>query len=317
MALPATPTARTIVMEGLKRAGSPSPTPGQIQRATDSWIPEIVNEIVTRARTDYRYTADSGSTGVSRGGNGLLKVFHTTATTVTVDNRRRYPLPTDYDDDLNITLLKGTHTDTATAGDSTTVTLAADEDISQADAEGSYIIMTAGTSIRQYRQIVGYDTTTMVATVEKAWDATKTPVSGDTYLIVDQHIPLEKEIITILDDQASPTAPGEPTDYSEYGREFYLDPPPDGVYGLRLRYYADPSLVDLTDLKWTSMLREWQRALTLGIQALAEEDNDDDRADKTRTKFNEALAGVLAREQPFTDEFSGFEYGYPDTERVI
>jgi hypothetical protein len=287
MAVPPTVTKERIVKEALQRAGFAEPDAEQMERGKDVWLHEVMNDILVRAR------------GFA---DGLLKSLHTTSTAITIDNQRRYSVPCDYDEELNLVLLEGTHTDTAQDGDNTTVTLASDEDVTQADAEGHYVLMLAGESKGQYRQITGYNATTKVATVEDAWDSGDVPTSGDTYLIVDTETNLEEDFMDPFDTQANVTAVARPQRFSTFNYEFYLDPTPDDTYGLRLRYYANPAKIDLDDVKWSTILRDWQRVLTLGVQMLAEQNNDDDRAEETESKYEKALVGTIARENPFGDE---------------
>jgi len=290
MALPTTPTARSISTQGLVRAGHPDPSPELLQRAETQWMPELVNEILTVARI---------------GGDGTLKTLHTTAIAVTVANLREYAIPSDYDCDMVLTLLDGTNTGLAQTATLQNLTLAAAESITQAGAEGSYILMTSGTSKGQFRQITAYDSTTKVATVADAWDTGKTPLTGDGYMVVDRQCDMDEEFSKEFDENTLSTISGPPQCWMQFGNSLYLDPPPEKVYGLRLRYYSDPTKVDLSDPIWVSIYERWQAALTTGIKLYAEEELDDDRSRRTRDTFGTLISGVIARERPFEDEFEG------------
>jgi len=290
MAKPTSPTARSIATQGLIRAGHPTPSPELLKRAETQWIPELVNEILTLARTT---------------GDGVLRTLHTTAVALTVANLREYAVPGDYDSDMVLTLLDGTSRGTVQAATLQDVTLAASESISQTDAQGSYILMTAGTSAGQYRQITAYDATTKVATVADAWDVGKTPLAADTYMIVERQCDMDEEFSKEFDENTLNTVSGPPQCWMQFGNSLYLDPPPEKVYGLRLRYYADPTQVDLTDPIWTAIYERWQAALTAGVKLYAEEELDDDRSKRTRENFATLIGGVIARERPYEDEFEG------------
>tara|TARA_Y100000310_G_scaffold157246_1_gene156618 strand:- start:2295 stop:3092 length:798 start_codon:yes stop_codon:yes gene_type:complete len=261
-----------------------------VKRVADEWVPEIVSDIVDQSR---------------RLGDGFLEILQTTAIAIATPNRRRYPLPADFDDELSVTLLDGDTTGTAQDGDSSVVTLDSAESISSADAEGRYVLMTAGTSKGQYRQITDYNSTTKEATVEQPWDDTKTPVSGDTYVILDCFDILWEDNTKEADKSYAATASSRPASFSRFNAEYLLDYPPDKAYGLKLRYYANPLKLDFADSKWTQMLSDWRSALIDGVTTLALEENDDSRSDNVRERFIAKVGGIVAKERPFGDEFEG------------
>lgn len=293
MALPRQPDITSIVNEGLKRAGIQN-TPNTFERARDQWLPEVINDIINQARASGR--------------DGLFEVLHITSTTVTITNQRRYALPTDFDEGLSIQLLNGSHTGTAQASPSaTTITLAAAEDVAQTAAEGREILITGGRGAGQTRQIISYDTTTKIATVDVGWDSDESPDSTSTYLIVDDFLWLDREGVTEMEEDRNLVAPARPRSFSQFNNEYILDRPADKVYGLRLRYYANPNQIDLTDVKYTKMFRDWQSALVEGLRAIGLEDQDNTSAREARQQFTVKIAGILAKERPFGDEFEGFE----------
>src|SRR3972149_263482 len=109
MASFASPTADSIVIEGMKKGGIRAPQPSDIKRAKEEWLQEIFNDIwMTSERT----------------GNTRLKTLQTTAVAIGVDNQRQYDLPADFDEELVITILDANDTGTAQSGTINTVTLA-------------------------------------------------------------------------------------------------------------------------------------------------------------------------------------------------
>lgn len=288
-----TPTALSIVKEGLERAGFPDPDATLVNRAQNVWLGELVNEIVNSAR----------ATGI-----GVLKVLETTAYAIGVINQSRYALPDDYDHRLSVAILDGDNTDTVVSGDSSAVTLAAAETISTSDAEGRHVLITAGTAKGQYRQITDYDSTTKVATVDVPWDTGKTPLSGDTYVIVDDEDRVFFEYVPTLDVQQISRTPGCPQDAFIYNGELNFDRPLDKTYGLKLRYYADPAKIDRTDARWTDLYTRWQHILTLGIQRYAYEESDDESRFLARfeERWQQTLIATIRREQPDYGQFEGF-----------
>lgn len=283
-------TVNEVVIEGLRRAGQTRPGAELIKRASETWLYEIVNEIVTAAR---------------RTGIGYLELFDVTAVSIGVVNRSRYALPSDYDDRLLVTILDGDVTGTATAGDSTTVTLAADEDVTVTEAEGKLVLMTAGQSAGQMRQITDYNATTKVVTVEEAWDETKTPLSGDTYLIVDDCWLIAGESVRQIDDYQTSATPGRPYGVGVHRNEFIFDRPLDKTYGLRLRYYADPSRTPLTDPLWADIATRWQNLITLAVEYRMLKEMDDSRTQYVRPELDAAILATIAREQRDYGDFEG------------
>ena len=290
MALPKI-TLNSIVREALRRAGDPDPDAALVRRTKEVWMPELVNEIVTRLRQT---------------GQGVLKVFSTTVIAIPKVNQRRYALPTDFDEELNVTILDGDTTGTVQTASSSSVTLAASDTLSVADAEGRHVLITAGVAKGQYRQITDYDATTKVATVELTWDTKKTPTSTDTYRIIDEEAEMCVEYVRQIDELGTSRTPGKPDQVTIYNEDLLFNRPFAATFGIKIRYNADPAKVDTTDKRWTDLYTRWQSVLTHGLKALAEEDRDDDRALLTREIVDSLLPGVLIREQPEYGEFEGF-----------
>lgn len=286
-----TTTINELVSEAIRRSrGSlQAPTTPEIDRGRTVWLPELMADIIAKAAVT-----------TSRGN---LAPLHTTRIAIGTINRSRYALPADFDHELSVEILDGYHTDTATAGSATSVTLAADEDAAVADVEGYYILMTAGASKGQYRQVTDYNSTTKVATVAVAWDSSKTPVSGDTYLVVNETWAVEKEAIESM-TKTSVIAPGRPLEFAQFESEFEFDRGLDKAYGVLLRYYADPlrikdsaGALDFEDDVWTRILDRWRRVLTLGFWLMALQSNDDSRSTEASRAYDAATIAIIGRER--------------------
>lgn len=277
--------------EGLKRA-SIRITPETYKRAKDEWFLEAVNDIINFAKAARP--------------DGLFEVLHTTAVTTVKKNRRRYALPTDFDEGLSIQVLDGSITGTAQSGSASTITFAAADASSQGAVEGNYVFITEGNGKEQLRQILSYNTTTKVATVDAPWDNGKTPASGDTYLVCDEFYEVVREFMTEQEAIRNPQSARRPRAFAEFDDEYIINHAPDKDYPARLRYYANPNRINFTDGKWNRILRDWRSALVEGIRAIALDDQDDDRADESRQLFVAKIQGVIARERPYKDEFEGF-----------
>ena len=295
MAIATAPTADSIVQEGLKKGGIRTPQVGDIKRAKEEWLQELFNDIwMTSERT----------------GNTRLKTLQTTAVAIGVDNQRQYDLPTDFDEELVITILDSTDTGTAQSGTINTVKLASDEDVTQATAEGKYILMRSGTSKGQYRQILTYNATTKVAAVANNFDSGKTPASGDGYAIIDRYVELEEFSMDELSDYANPTSPGMPVYFAKFNDKFYFDKPLDkSTYGMLLNYYSNLMLIDLAEGEGnliTKIYTNWRGILTTGIKMKTEESIHSTEYKQTKSDYQELLVKLVMKEIPYGGEMVGF-----------
>jgi hypothetical protein len=290
VAIPETPTRTSLCTEALKLAGIKNPTVEQIRRAKDEWMNRVFNKIWQSALA---------------GNSTKMSTLQTTAILIGVINQRMFELPEDVDEIFSVSLLDGTHTDTAQGGGASTITLASDEDVSQDDAEGNYILMTSGTSKGQYRQIISYDTSTKVATVAVNWDTGKTPESGDTYVIVDTHYSLTPRHFADLDESQTPSTVDRPNEYSIYSDEIFFDKSLDKSYGIRLRYYANLCMVDLSEGDGTlisRIYRNWQAILEQGVYVTALKWLDDDTYLQQESLFEAQIENLLRKETVYETE---------------
>ncbi len=294
MAIPTLPTADSIVTEALKRAGIKSPTQTQIDRAKDEWLEMVKGDIWSK---------------VLAGGDTRLKSLQRTAVYIGVIGQRRYPLPADFSEEISVSLLSGTHTGLAQTGGSDSVTLAADEDITAADAAGTHVLMYSGTSKGQYRETITYDATTKVLTTPLAWDSSKTPAANDEYMIVDTYTKLAEQHQNDLDDsmQRGTSKPGY---FSKFEDELYLGQSPVALYGIQLRYYVNITTLNLTEGANTvisKIYRNWRSLLTQGVYKYALLSLDDARDTQADKDFNKLLISTIFKELPSGGEFEGFE----------
>lgn len=289
MAVPTVPTTTTLATEGLKKAIHSVPSAALIARATDYYMEEIKGDLQLKAATVQK----------------KLRSLFKTGFLVIDEGKHRYALPSDFLGDLTLTLMDGEHTGTATAGAAGSVTLAADEDISEDDAVGRYVLITGGTGEASCSQITAYNTTTKVATVTP--DFATAPASGSTYLIVDRYRPIQPTNSNEFDGYSSPTTKGEPNRYVYQGDqdtgEIVLYPTPDQTYGLQLRYYLDLSLLDLTDNRMSTLYRKWRNLWVQGVKAKQmESDNHRDKAAELQRYYQYIDAVIF-------DETSGQDLG--------
>jgi hypothetical protein len=294
MAAPTAPTAANLVGEAFDKCGIASPAAAATTRATDYFLEEVKDDIFNRAMYDGRVRLSS------------LASSDVQTTTIGIS---KYSVPSDFDNEITLTFLTGTHTGTATAGANTTITLAADEDAGVGDVEGNYILLTGGTGENGFRQVTDYNTTTKVATVATAWSTN--PSTDSTYRIIDRTIELEKENISEFGGVGTVFTKGDPTGYcviSEDGAEYFLlDKPPDAsTYGLMTRYYVNIHKIDVSGTFYTALLTNWRSVLTYGIAAKIAESEDDNKYQVLSGKYEGLLKSLFIKELPFDREWAGF-----------
>ncbi len=297
MAVPSDLTATLIVTEAYKKMGIASPTSAQITRAEGYFLREILNEIWMSP---------------DNAGESKYKSLQNLDVQASVSGQSKYAFPTDFDTEITLDLLSGTHTDTAQTGGNTSITLVSDEDIAEASIEGAYIFLTAGTGSTGFRQCISYDTSTMIATVDRAWDTN--PDNTTTYLICEQAIDIDLNNIRSEEVGGlgnTSFVKGKPSEYNKIteGASDYLlfDKPCDAVYAIHLRYYVDPNRVDLTGSLMTKIYNNWQDVLTAGVSRKIAEDENDDKFKVFDAEFKRMLAALKLKELISDNEFAGIE----------
>lgn len=283
MASATPPTATTLVTEGLKKSGYVSPSSGLITRGEDFFMPEIFNDIWTLAKKP--------------------KFLHTTAVLVLIEGQSRYANPTDYSSDMEMTLMFGENSGVAQDGSVSTITLAADDSFVNTDIVGRDILVPSGTGKGSMSQCITYDDTTKIVTVSPNF--TTAPTVGSGYLVITQHKHLKQtpsfEFDRIVDNE---TELGEPTNFMPIGSanegEFILYPVPfttnDGLFALRLRYYANIMELDLSGTLIATIYSRLRNVFIAGVKARQMEDDDDNRAQIAKQEYNSILQAVILRE---------------------
>ena len=300
MAAPTGPTRTNLVTEAFYKVGISSPSATQVTRAEDYFMNEVMSNIWTRA---------------GQSGNTRLKTLQQVAVDITIDGQSRYAFPADFNEEITLSFLDGTHTGTATAGAGTTITLAADEDATEAEMVGKYILLTGGTGENGFRQCVSYSTTTLIATVDVAW-ATN-PSTDTTYRIIDRIINLEE--MNMLDSGGlgnlmnASFGEGDPNYFTKItegvNEYYYLDRSPDaGTYGLHLRYYVNLLKVDTAEGStiMSKIELNWWDLLTNGVAYKIALDEDDDKYQIFKIEYESLMDDMIAKEYPFGGEFTGF-----------
>jgi hypothetical protein len=301
MAVPTDLTATNLVTESYGKIGMPDPTAAEITRAKDYFLQDIFNDLWTAAEVR---------------GNTRFRTLQDFEVQITTVGQSKYDFPSDFYEEIDISILDGDHTGTAQAGGNTSIDYASDEDATEAEVVGEYTLLTSGTGKGSdgLRQNVAYNTTTVQATVDRAW--TTNPASDSTYLIVNKIDSLCPDGIVSLGRLGTVTSVGKPSSYARIvegaNNRFVLDKPSDkATYGLLVTYYAKLNKVDLTEgatTLITKIYNTWRNVLTIGVAFKAAESNQ--MVEKIESLFQQyqfAKEGLLDNEVPYNEEFTGFE----------
>ena len=257
MTIPTQQTLDTLTVEGLKRAGHHGESAGTaLQTRAEGWVEEIKWDVWSSLQ------------------GRKLKCLMATAYGVTTDGISRYALPDDFAEFYNVTILDGTHTGTCQSGSTTSsIVLAAAEDIDEDTAQGKMLLITGGTGIGGCSEIDTYTVGTVTATLTPSLN-TSAPTSGSTYMIVDKNYPLIEKEIRLRDIEPYPYSKDIPKYYFPIGQavadsdetgEFVVMPTPDDTYGVQLRYYVNLTLTDLTSNLMATLYRRWANLWIQGV----------------------------------------------------
>lgn len=293
MAAPTAPTVATLTEEACNKVSYATPSCDINDRAETNWMEEIKNDIWTKGQA-------FGST--------RFRSLQTDQVQITTIGLAKYDFNTDFDEPMSISFLNGTHTGTATAGASNSITLAADEDVSVASCEGNWMLLTGGTGSAQLRQVTDYSTSTLVATVSPVWGTS--PDATTTYRIIDTVTELDEEDLSDIGSlgtfsKANPSAFARINE--GHASRFILDKPPDAsTYGLYIRYYANLMEVDVASTLYTNLLTNWRAPITYGLACRVAETLDDDRYMVFKAEYEKLTQQLLDLELVYVP-FEGFE----------
>jgi len=237
-------TASSIITEAFKLEGIGRPDNTSLSRATNEWLPAVLEDIASRKNwTELEDT----------------KVSILTAYNQVID------IPSDFESLKEMRFYDGDDKDTAQAGSSAGITLAADEGITEAGAKGSMIFITSGTGLAEKSRIVSYNTTTKVAAVLPAWGTQ--PDATSTYMIAN----LERVLSYIPEGGDLPivAADGSVVRVTLYDEEFYFDPIPDlSTYAVVMTIITHISQMSTSSSRYTNILTKWRLPILEGLRHL-------------------------------------------------
>lgn len=261
MAVPTVPTVNSILTEAYRRCGVPSPTTAQLTRAEDEWLEEVKQEIGAEKRWhNYEETMVL-----------ILQAY-----------TQVYNIPSPLDRILSVSFFSGT-TGTASAGGSTSITLA-----DGGDVIGRKIFITGGTGAGQCNRITAL--AGLVATVAATWSTT--PDSSSTYMIANLERPLVGPVVGV--PRLGVGASNLVTQWEQFEHQITLFPVPNAsTFALELRGTVDISLVDKTDARLTRVLRELRPALLAGLMVRIKEDQQDDDLPLYRQRYEQITLKLM------------------------
>jgi len=278
MGAPSAPTPTTIVTEALKRyLNGATPTVTQITRAEDYGLEKVKRDIMNLGRTWHP----------------LLKIVYD----ITVAGVSHYANPADFEANYSVGYMSGDHSGVlGTVTSTSVVDLAADEDVTQAQAEGKWLLITSGTGVDQAQVIDNYNISTKRATMAAVYGTLC--VTGDGYIVVDSIAPLrDMKSIALYDRYQHPGISGTPTKYVHVPNttvgQLALYPIPNSVGGLQRRYYVDLMLLDTDSTLYSTVLRRWAGVFEQGVFVwkLGE---DDDRYAAQNQMYQAMLIALAA-----------------------
>ena len=279
MAAPTAPTLVSITTEALKKAEYSNPSSVMLTRAQDEYMAEVKADICRKERR--------------------LKSLYKTGYTATTIGKSRYGNPPDYFSDLSLTLLEGTQTGTAQAGSTSTITLAADEDITEDWAKGKEIL---DTTTKGFSQITTYSTSTKIAGVVPDFETSA--ATSDGYIIIENYYSgpaFYKVGSTEFDNIYQPTSKSRPLAYTEYKSpttgEFCVTPAPDKVYGIQMKYFANLLTLDLASTLMSTLYHNWRDIFVYGVASKQLFNDNNVKFDKVYALYQTALESMILEER--------------------
>lgn len=260
MAIPSDPTVTSIVTEGIKRGGRTTPNSEQITSATEHQFREVKSDITQRSA---RHPS-----------------LETTICSASTANKSRYSWPTDADDIRSLKLVTSSVDGAwqgslqATTGGS--ATLSASFNQSNEDVKGKFLFLLTGVGIGQVAQIIDYNNSTKVATIDTTWGTI--PAAGNYYLIGLQHYKLYSfDKPWGYDILSNPHVAGIPRRAAPVGRDMWLEQPTGGIYALWWDYWSNLDRLDETGTVFIRHLRDCRSLWIQGVAVKTMQRYDEDR----------------------------------------
>lgn len=276
MAIPGDPSVQDIVLQGMKEGGQYTVTAGgtAYTEFKNYQFETLKSEMWAACKTD--------------------RLLETTDLMLTTIGKTDLTLPTAFDSEICLTVYDADdgYRGTAQAGSSTTITLATDFSSTAELMYGSLIFLLSGTGIAQYRQILSYDDTTKVATVD-AW--TTAPDSTTAYLVATMNWILQRQ-----DYVKDVHIAQRPARYNRTGTGLSVFPAPDKIYPILMVYRSNMTRLDDTGALFVKHLRERRSLWVQGVKTKTMLRYDDDRYMAEKANWDQALMQYAADNVVYT-----------------
>jgi hypothetical protein len=288
VAVPAIPTAASLVTEGLRQARIFYPTAGQIATYQTEVMEQLKNDLWQQVKQ--------------------MKPLQTFSYMVLVPGQSRYSCPTDFSSDMTMVIETGLVSAVALSATASTIVVPASVgSLGLTQTLGKDLAIIAGTASASVSQITGVvnnanGTTTL--TVYPNFQAT--PDSTSTFMIVDNQWPVEQDHIANYDKYRS-SGLSRPQKFFPMGDEdfdeFIFDVAPDNNYSyvVRMRYFVNIMTLDLNSTLMSTLYQKFREYWIKGIKAQALADNDDTTAKDAFAERDQKLQALIMSQQYATD----------------
>ena len=290
MAAPSTPTATSLVTEGLRQARIFYPTAAQISTYQNEVMEQLKNDLWQQVKQ--------------------MKPLMTFSYMVLTPGQSRYSCPTDFSSDMSMVALTGLYTGTVLAGTANTLTVPITPNgaFDQNQVMGEDLVIIAGTAKNSVSQIIGVvnnNNGTQTLTVYPNFQAT--PDATSSYMIVDNQWPIEQRHIAEFDLYHRASMIDRPRYFYPMGDEdfdeFQFDCAPDNfyVYCVRMRYFVNIMTLDLNSTLMSTLYQKFREYWIKGIKAQALADQDDTTAGEAFQERDQKLQALIMSQQYGTD----------------
>lgn len=268
MPIPSDPTREDIILNGMREGGQYTVTASSAAY-TDFLAAQwetLKTEIWNACRTDRMLELDT--------------------CLVAPLGQSNLTLPSDFDSEVCLYLYDAddTYRGTAQAGGASSLTLASSFTEDPTNMYGRYLFLIGGLGSGQVRQIINYNNTTKVTTVDSAW--TTTPDSTTAYLVG-----LVRSKLKRLDYFRPENPNRRPQFYMRIGVNLLVFPAGDKIYPILMTYRTNLTrLNDTTSTVFIKHLRERRNLWVEGVKTKTMARYDDDRYGQQKTIWERLLA---------------------------
>jgi hypothetical protein len=256
---PTAPTVLGTITDGMIEAGQYQVTPAQVATFAAAQFQTLKSEMWLKVQTDELLEMEV----VLLAQRGISSM----------------QVPCDFDTDVSLTLYSGERGVALDGtGQTTTLGLATTARQDEEALLGVPIFLTSWNGAPQMRQIVGYNPTRNVVTVDGPWDWM--PTRGTGYVLGTTAMPLIR-----TDHRRLSYGSGIPRTYTRSGLLLTVLPAADQTYPLLMLYRANLTRVNEDSTVFLTHLRERRALWMQGIKAKTMARFDDERAPQEEQKW--------------------------------